>query len=586
MSSCNEAIEELRLGGTVFRFAGFEMDQRDELRGPDGVVVKLRPQTSEMLRLFAANAGRVISKQELMEAIWPTIHVGEDSLFQCIRDIRGALGDHRRQVIKLAAGGGYVLTAEVSVVPPELAAVPDVVSPRLPADPDSGTPAEMAPLPPPWSQSIFGSHKRVTVAVILGTVVALAGVTKLAWLDRIVQPAMPVIAMVPIGDASNDPRGAMMAAEITSRLADGFAKIDNIKLIVSPAARAESSAAPIADFELRGELQRGEQSWTLRSRIVRTATGEMRSVATVSVEAGEADVALQQSRLAAGAGHLLASRLNELLEAQAPPDAGGGASTGDTKVVIEQAIASINQTTPERFGMAQTILKKALADQPGSVNLAVALASLQLRGIQMVWYSPDDMIATEAEANATLERALRATPDSIPVLEARCRFLSATNHFLESLVVCARLLSRDPWSGAALYLIGLGQINLGRFEDALATFQQADRFDTPSVSRWTWLLGAGWANLLMGRGEDALPWLRRSIAITAASGRSYMLLAAAYQKVGRLDDAKAALQDGLKLRPNTTSLNVAPPMKNSSPVFIEASNRVIQLMVDAGLSEH
>ena len=42
----------------------------------------------EMLRLFAANAGRVLSKQELMEAIWPNVHVGEDSLFQCIREIR------------------------------------------------------------------------------------------------------------------------------------------------------------------------------------------------------------------------------------------------------------------------------------------------------------------------------------------------------------------------------------------------------------------------------------------------------------------------------------------------------------------
>jgi hypothetical protein len=34
-----------------------------------------------------------------------------------------------------------------------------------------------------------------------------------------------------------------------------------------------------------------------------------------------------------------------------------------------------------------------------------------------------------------------------------------------------------------------------------------------------------------------------------------------------------------------TLLNVAPPTKNSSPVFLAASNRVIQLMVDAGLPQ-
>jgi hypothetical protein len=52
-----------------------------------------------------------------------------------------------------------------------------------------------------------------------------------------------------------------------------------------------------------------------------------------------------------------------------------------------------------------------------------------------------------------------------------------------------------------------------------------------------------------------------------------------------MDDAKAPIRDGLKLRPGTTLLNVAPPTKNTSPAFIEASNRVIQLMVDAGLPQ-
>ena len=78
----------------VFRFDGFELDrQRAELRGPDGGVLKLRPKAFEMLQYLVDNAGRVLTKQELMEAIWPKIYVGEDSLFQCIREIRTALGD-------------------------------------------------------------------------------------------------------------------------------------------------------------------------------------------------------------------------------------------------------------------------------------------------------------------------------------------------------------------------------------------------------------------------------------------------------------------------------------------------------------
>ena len=74
-----------------------------------------------MLRLFATSGGRVLSKQELMEAVWPNVHVGEDSLFQCIRELRTALGDERRQLIKLVSGGGYLLAAEVLDAPDDTA---------------------------------------------------------------------------------------------------------------------------------------------------------------------------------------------------------------------------------------------------------------------------------------------------------------------------------------------------------------------------------------------------------------------------------------------------------------------------------
>lgn len=576
--SGRETAQTPPLGEPLIRFAGFELHQRRaELRGPDGIAIKLRPKTFEMLRVLVTNAGRVLSKQELMEAVWPNIHVGEDSLFQCIRELRTALGDDQRQMIKLASGGGYVLTADV--VAERVEPFAPEVSPAQPANTTPRPPAETVIDPSQSRRSMFGARGQIAaIAAVLCAVIGLAVATFVLRADALSKRTPPVIAVMPIVDASNDPRGVVMAGEVTSGIADGFARIDNIKVVAAP-------STTHVDFEIRGELQRADQSWTLRSRIIKTVTGEVQSVATVSVDSNETEKQLQQSRLAAGAGYLLARRLNELLEAEGSSAANDDVSMGDSKVVIEQALASINQTTPERFGMAQTMLKKALADKPDSVNVALALSSLQLRGIQLRWYSPDEAITVEAQASATLERALRTKPNSIAVLETYCRFLNATNRFLESIVACARVLSFDPWHGGALYLVGLGQINLGRFEDALATFQQADRFDTPAVSRWTWLLGAGWANLMMGRGEDALPWLQRSIAITKASGRTHMLLAAAYQKAGRHDEAKAAMQEGLKLVPGTTKLNVAPPTKNSSPVFLAASEKVIQLMVDAGLPE-
>jgi tetratricopeptide (TPR) repeat protein len=300
----------------------------------------------------------------------------------------------------------------------------------------------------------------------------------------------------------------------------------------------------------------------------------------------DADVGLRQTRLAAGAGHLLALRLNEFVHSPARPAATAGASPpASTKAAIEQAIASINRTTRERFSAAQTILEEALTTEPDNIDLEVALAALQLRGIAMVWYSPAESAAAEDKAMATLQRAVRAKPDYIPVLEAYCRFLTTTNHFTESLVACARTLAFDPWNGLALFQLGMTQIQLGRFEDGLASFMLAERFDTPQVSRWTWRLGAGLTYLLMNRNEEALPWLQRSLAITPGSGRTHLLLAAAYQQIGHLDEAKAALTTAMELRPGSTADNVPLPKKNASPLYLAASARLTRAEVAAGLPE-
>jgi tetratricopeptide (TPR) repeat protein len=377
--------------------------------------------------------------------------------------------------------------------------------------------------------------------------------------------------VMPIADESNDPLVAQMAADVSGRLTDGLAKIENIRVLIPEQATTK------ADFVVKGELQKSEQAWTIRTRMTEAATGEVKWTASYSVNLADIDLQMQQSRLAAGVGHALALRINELLNADT--------RSAKNKVVIEQATAHITQTSPERFKAAQAMLEKALAEDPHDSDVQIALAALLMRGVQMVWLSAAERETAETKAGAMLQQTLRARPNDIPAHEAYCRFLNATNQFRASLVACARALSFDPWNGIALYHIGLAQIQTGRFEDALATFQQADRFDTPQVARWTWKVGAGWAYMLMGRAEDAVPWLQKSIAITPASGRPLMLLAAAYQQLGKTDEARAAMEKGMELRPGSTYRNVPTPTKNSSPVYLEAAEKILRSMVAAGLPE-
>lgn len=573
----------------MLRFAGFELDQqRATLRGPDGAAIKLRPKTFEMLRLFAANAGRILSKQELMEAVWPNVHVGEDSLFQCIREIRTALGDDQRQMIKLVSGRGYLFDAEVSNVAAQPAdqaeAAVRAEAAALLAEPAHAAPMARTEAAAGLAQPrrLFGLRGPVAIAAAAGLcmIIGLAVAAPVFGPGLLFKRTPPVIAVMPIVGASDDPQVAPMAANVTDRLTDGLTKIDNIRVVAPPSGvspQPASAQAVQADLVLSAELKKAERSWELRARLTSNATREVEWTTSVSVAIDDADTELQQSRLTAGLGHRLAVQINARLHA--------GTLPGNAKVAVEQAKASINQTTRERFTDAQAMLEKALADNPENVDVQVALAAHLMRGVQMVWYNEANSAAAESNARALLERALRARPNYIPTLEAYCRFLSATNQFVESLVTCATTLSFDPWNGLALYHVGLAQMRLGRFEDALSTFRLADRFDTPEVSRWTWLVGAGWTNLLMGRNEDALPWLQRSIAITPASGRTYFLLAVAYQRLGRTSEANAAFAKAMALRPGSTAVNVEPPLRNSSPVFLEASNRIMRSMIEIGLPE-
>jgi pimeloyl-ACP methyl ester carboxylesterase/DNA-binding winged helix-turn-helix (wHTH) protein len=121
----------------VLTFAEFRLDpERGQLlRG--ATPVALTPKAFALLEYLATRAGRLVSKQELLDAIWPNVFVGEAVLKGTIRDVRRALGDdsHAPQFIQTAHRRGYRFVAPVvaedgHAAPP--AAVP-AVGPRTTA---------------------------------------------------------------------------------------------------------------------------------------------------------------------------------------------------------------------------------------------------------------------------------------------------------------------------------------------------------------------------------------------------------------------------------------------------------------------
>lgn len=90
---------------------------RGALRDEAGQEIALRPKAWDMLLFLARNAGRVLSKDELLEAVWPGIHVTEDSLVQAVRDIRRAIGDGEGRVLRTLAKRGYLLDIAEAAAP-------------------------------------------------------------------------------------------------------------------------------------------------------------------------------------------------------------------------------------------------------------------------------------------------------------------------------------------------------------------------------------------------------------------------------------------------------------------------------------
>jgi formylglycine-generating enzyme required for sulfatase activity len=103
----------------VLHFERFALDlTRGCLRAGDQDIA-LRPKAFEVLRYLAENAGRLIPKQELYEAVWPDVTVSDDSIVQCIRELRDKLGDNDHSLIKTVSRRGYLLDTAVSAGAPQ-----------------------------------------------------------------------------------------------------------------------------------------------------------------------------------------------------------------------------------------------------------------------------------------------------------------------------------------------------------------------------------------------------------------------------------------------------------------------------------
>jgi DNA-binding winged helix-turn-helix (wHTH) protein/TolB-like protein len=181
---------------SVFRFGDFVLDESQRRLLRSGEDVYLPPKTFELLLHLLQNRGRVLTKAELLEAVWPDVNVVENTLAQRIREIREALGDgaHGARFIKTVPRVGYQFTTELEELP--AVTTPPLVGARVEAsgaqavgDSETEVPANRRPrLPLP----------------VLFVCVMLAGLTATGYYFRTTRiglpagsPAITSIAVLP-----------------------------------------------------------------------------------------------------------------------------------------------------------------------------------------------------------------------------------------------------------------------------------------------------------------------------------------------------------------------------------------------------
>src|SRR5437762_794882 len=101
----------------VFRFADIEVREREFSLIKAGEALPVEPKAFRVLLLLLRNPQKLITKEELLNAVWGDVAVGDNSLARSVALLRRLLGDdtHNPRYIETVATIGYRFICKVEV---------------------------------------------------------------------------------------------------------------------------------------------------------------------------------------------------------------------------------------------------------------------------------------------------------------------------------------------------------------------------------------------------------------------------------------------------------------------------------------
>ncbi|HYI84733.1 MAG TPA: tetratricopeptide repeat protein [Acetobacteraceae bacterium] len=490
--------------GGVYRFDRFTLDTvRGALLAAGGTEVALRPKAFSLLARLVENAGRLLDRDEIMRAIWPGVVVTEDSITQCVKEIRRALGDDDQRLLRTLPRRGFLFAAAVSredatatvVVLPEAAAAPAA----------SPLPAPDAPRPP---------------------------------------SGRPVVEVLPFDNIGGDPEWGYFADGLTADLAIDLTRLQSLH-VLRRRRGAEQPASRTADYVVSGAVRRAGGRVRVTAQLEDAATG-------VQLWADRFDRPLDdlfavQEELAVSLAARLLSRVDQEGVRRAlhrPP-----ASQDVYDVFLRARDARF------RGGAANTLLARELFERvieldPGYAPAHAWLAQTVMRGFFYCWGEPRGLDALPV-ALGHARKAVTLEPDSPLCLSRLATVLLWSRRWDEALETGRAAVRANPASYVARQSWSEALTHAGPDpEEALREtryFLELDPWHPPFHREHF-----GQALLVSGRAEEALAEMRKLVALLPDDGTAYNTLVAAAYETGQLEEARAGVREVLRIGPHWT----------------------------------
>lgn len=557
-------------GERVVSFAGFVFEPaRQELRKGD-VFVPLSPKSLALLRYFLSHEGRVLGKDELIPALWGAVVVTDDSLVQCVKDLRNALGDKDQQIIKTLPRRGYMFDARVTPVQP-----PSV-------DQETRNPARTT-RPRWWWWSGVGV---LTLALLLaGGAAWYRNATPSMNIDEEIMNRRAIAVL-----AFNDKRGKAAGSTLGDDMADAIgARLvrTGARVIGRAATVHQDPATPEFEhigreqgvrFVLGGRVARDGDSIRVDTFLTEIVSGAVYRLHDAEFKSEDEAMRSNYGREVATA---LGARYYEIETARARLPG----HDKDPVDAIALGMRDLDQgTTKGDFERARQRFEFAANVDPSSVEASIGLGAVHL----MEFYSlqsesPRDELDV---AEKVLRRALDLGPDNPQNLGSWAEMLMLRGRPDEAFWVWRKTLDISPDFQNGHLRLANALIRQSRFAEAQQHIDKVTDLRPYQTRRQQSLnqIRAD-AAFAQGRDDEAYEILKKWSAEFPNNGKPYLMLAAIDALHGRDAAAAANMASHRQMLPLSNIAYVVLTYPSSDPTFLAQRARLVDGLRKAGLPE-